>query len=159
IVTYGRSLCDDPQRCAGLLSDFCGQHRREIHVLVNALKERVAVDMLSSSASSLPPAVLLTRLTKRLQDNLGMAEDAAQWAVDSWALALGVIASPRPESTVAGRKSSNASKQGPNKKKTELKQSSSDTPISTVDADKRLELLGVRVVDRRASSGLASERT
>jgi TolA-binding protein len=37
--------------------------------------------------------VFLARLTKKLQDNLGLAEEAARWAVESWALALGVISS------------------------------------------------------------------
>jgi hypothetical protein len=35
--------------------------------------------------------VFLARLTKKLQDNLGLTEEAARWAVESWALALGVI--------------------------------------------------------------------
>lgn len=45
IVEYGRSLCDDPRRCEALLKDYCGQHKREIFVLVNALKNRVAEDL------------------------------------------------------------------------------------------------------------------
>ncbi|WP_308255747.1 hypothetical protein [Geminocystis sp. GBBB08] len=32
----------------------------------------------------------MARLTKRLEDNLGLAEEAAQWAVEYWAFALGV---------------------------------------------------------------------
>ena len=42
IVQYGRSLCDDPHRCEALLKDYCGQYKREIFVLVSALKNRVA---------------------------------------------------------------------------------------------------------------------
>jgi hypothetical protein len=57
---------------------------------VGALKERVPVDLLASQNST-PPVVFLSRLTKKLQDNLGLAEEAARWAVESWALALGVI--------------------------------------------------------------------
>jgi len=77
IIQYGRSLCDEPQRCA---------------VLVGALKERVPADLLASQNST-PAVVFLARLTKKLQDNLGLAEEAARWAVESWALALGVISS------------------------------------------------------------------
>ena len=90
IARYGRSLCDEPRRCEGLLRDFCGTYRREIHVLVAALKERVAVELLSSQ-DQLPREVTLARLVKRLQDNLGLTEPVAVWAVDSWALALGVV--------------------------------------------------------------------
>ncbi|MFM7882918.1 MAG: hypothetical protein ACKO8H_14150, partial [Microcystis panniformis] len=92
IIQYGHSLCDEPQRCEGLLRDLCGQYQKEIAVLVGALKERVPADLLASQNST-PAVVFLARLTKKLQDNLGLAEEAARWAVESWALALGVISS------------------------------------------------------------------
>jgi formylglycine-generating enzyme required for sulfatase activity len=87
IDQYGRSLCEDPRRCEALLRDFCGEYRGEISVLVNALKERVVADLLASQ-DNMPPEVLMVRLTRRLEDNLFIAEDAAIWAVESWALAL-----------------------------------------------------------------------
>jgi hypothetical protein len=90
---YGRSLCDNPQRCEGLLRDFCGEYRKEIAALVGAVKEGVPKELLSSQ-HSVPSEVALARLTKRLQDDLALAEDAARWSVESWALALGVISSP-----------------------------------------------------------------
>jgi hypothetical protein len=93
ILQYGRSVCDDSQRCEALLRDYCGQYRGEISVLVNALKEKVAADLLSSQ-NTVPLEVLLARLTQRLQDNLYLEKEAARWAVESWALALGVTANP-----------------------------------------------------------------
>jgi hypothetical protein len=33
-------------------------------------------------------------MTERLQDNLGLSEDVAYWAVESWALALGITSVP-----------------------------------------------------------------
>ena len=99
IIEYGRSLCDDPRRCEALLKDYCGQYRREIFVLVSALKNRVAEDLINASAG-VPSALVLGRLIQRLEDELGLAEDAARWAVESWALALGLAAAnverPRP---------------------------------------------------------------
>ena len=89
IVEYGRSLCDDPRRCEALLKDYCGTHKREIFVLVSALKHRVAADLLQPSAG-VPQVLLLGRLTQRLEAETGLAEAAARWAVDSWALALGL---------------------------------------------------------------------
>ena len=50
IIEYGRSLCDDPRRCEALLKDYCGQYKREIFVLVSALKNRVAEDLINASA-------------------------------------------------------------------------------------------------------------
>ena len=90
IAQYGHPLASDARRCEGLLRDFCGQHRREIHVLIGALKEGVARDLLASSVS-VPRDVILARLTRRLHDNLGFAEEYARWAVETWALALGKL--------------------------------------------------------------------
>jgi len=95
VAQYGHSLGDDPRRTEALLRDFCGEYKREIFVLVSALGERVAADLLASR-DSVPHEVLLAQLTRRLRDNLALAEDAARWAVESWALALGVIERPLP---------------------------------------------------------------
>src|ERR1700730_16751832 len=95
IASEGRSLCDDPRRCEALLRDVCGAHGREVNLLVTALRQGIATDLLGCQ-SGIPPAVVSARLTNRL-DNLGIAEDAARWAVDSWAYALGLPVSPPPE--------------------------------------------------------------
>ncbi|HEY9605902.1 MAG TPA: RDD family protein [Allocoleopsis sp.] len=98
IIQYGRSICDDPPRFEGLLRDLCGQYRKEISILVGALRERVPPELLSSQNTT-PWDILLTRLTKRLQDNLGLSEEAAHWSVESWALALGVITSTNQQTS------------------------------------------------------------
>jgi hypothetical protein len=90
IARYGREVCEDPRRCEGLLRDLCGGHRPEIHVLMSALKERIATDVMNASAS-LPTEQLLSLLSKRLQDNLALERDSARWAVESWGLALGKL--------------------------------------------------------------------
>ena len=89
LIEYGRSLCDDPRRCEALLKDYCGRYKREIFVLVSALKNRVAADLINVSAG-VPPALVVGRLIQRLEDELGLAENAARWAVETWALALGM---------------------------------------------------------------------
>lgn len=90
IARYGNGLCTDARRCEGLLRDLCGEHRREINILVGALRERVPLDLMAGR-NSVPTGLLLTRLSKRLEDNLALTEGASRWAVDSWALALGVV--------------------------------------------------------------------
>ena len=45
---YGRSICDEPKRCEGMLKDLCnGECKREITVLIGALRENVAKDLLT----------------------------------------------------------------------------------------------------------------
>ena len=95
IVEYGRSLSNDPNRCEALLKDYCGIYKREIFVLVSALRKKVPVDLLKSSAG-VPQEIVIGRLCKQLEVELAMTAEAAQWAVESWALALGFITVSSP---------------------------------------------------------------
>jgi len=89
ILYYGRSLCEDPRRCEALLKDQCGQHKREIAVLMSALRDQVPRDLLQGAAGT-PPSLLQARMVRRLYDNLGIDEAFAAWGVESWMLALGL---------------------------------------------------------------------
>ncbi len=90
LAKYGPPLVEDPRRCEGLLRDLCPQDKREIHVLLGALRERVPAE-LAAPAMRRGAAAAIGRLTKRLEENLALAEVPARWAVESWALALGVV--------------------------------------------------------------------
>jgi hypothetical protein len=63
--------------------------------LTAALKAPVIHD-LSTLRTQIPPPILVARLARQLQDNLGLTESLAHWAVESWAIALGITS----ESTV-----------------------------------------------------------
>jgi uncharacterized RDD family membrane protein YckC len=93
VVQYGRSLCNEPLRTRGLLSDFCGQYRKEINVLVNAMQEGIPDKLILSSQNSIPQSIIIARLAKQLHDNLGIDEEAARWSVESWAAALNLVSS------------------------------------------------------------------
>ncbi|WP_417040466.1 GUN4 domain-containing protein [Cylindrospermopsis raciborskii] len=86
IIQHGRSLCDNPQRCEAFLRDYSGEYKREIFLLISALKQGVAKDLLNSS--NIPIELLLGRLTKQMQNDLGLTEEAARYAVESWAQVL-----------------------------------------------------------------------
>jgi hypothetical protein len=88
LATHGRALCDDPRRVEALLRDLCGEDRKAIFVLVNALRERVVADLLGWPPG-VPPALLHTRLAQRLVADLGFAPDVARWAVETWTAVLG----------------------------------------------------------------------
>lgn len=102
IVRYGEAASEDPRRCEALLRDLCGQHRREISLLVSAMRDGVP-EQLRSSKGGIPQAVLVGRLTTRLCDNLGLAPEAATWAVESWALALGILSVAELEARTKAR--------------------------------------------------------
>jgi hypothetical protein len=98
ITKYGDDVYNQ-RRCEGLLRDYCGQYKKEIFLLVNALNKGVTGELINSK-NSVSTLIVLARLTKKLQDELGITEESAQWAVDSWALALGVISQPRSTEVV-----------------------------------------------------------
>jgi len=90
IRQYGVSVCDNPLCLEGLLKDHCGGYRREVFVLTCALKEKIVSSLLASK-NGVPMGILRNQCITRLKDSCALSEDAARWAVDSWALALGVI--------------------------------------------------------------------
>ncbi|MCJ7529544.1 MAG: hypothetical protein MUO64_00760 [Anaerolineales bacterium] len=56
ISQYGCEVLNDPRRLGGLLRDYCSSYKREINVLVAALKERVPFELLKMK-DSLPQEV------------------------------------------------------------------------------------------------------
>jgi WD40 repeat protein len=87
VLKHGLPPLSDPRLCESLLKDYCGQYKKEIFVLVCAVREQVAADLLTSQ-DSVPREILHPLLIKRLQNNLALTEDASRWAVESWSLAL-----------------------------------------------------------------------
>jgi hypothetical protein len=92
INSHGNAICEDQKRCEAWLQDMCAgkkKYKAEIFALINALKQRVAADLLNPPRG-LPKAALFNRLVQRLYDNVGLDKKVASWAVETWALALGV---------------------------------------------------------------------
>lgn len=101
VATWGREICKEPRRCEALLRDMCGEYRREIFILTWALREHIAEELLAKGEHT-PWELLLSRLAARLHENLGIAEPFARWAVEAWAVALGVISYDELESRRTG---------------------------------------------------------
>ncbi|OTE96830.1 hypothetical protein BCS42_13345 [Crenothrix sp. D3] len=98
IKQYGQVIITEPKRCKGMLSDLAPHHRLEINLLIAALEQKVAQELLKPTAL-IPVAMQLDRLAQRLHDTVGIKESFAYWAVESWALALNVIQQPMPKQT------------------------------------------------------------
>jgi hypothetical protein len=86
-------LASETRRLESILRDRCGREKARINALVVAQREGV-VSQLQGLPSGTPLESLLARLTRQIQKNVGLEEDLARWAVESWALALGVIRQP-----------------------------------------------------------------
>jgi serine/threonine-protein kinase len=91
----GYAICNDAPRCRAILNDSLVNYQPELKALVNALNEGIPAELLQVSKNDAPPEVLIGRLTKRLCDDMGMREEVARWAVESWAISLDVLPESR----------------------------------------------------------------
>jgi hypothetical protein len=89
VARHGDPLLASPQRCEGLLKDYCGEHRREIFVLVSCLRVGIVDQMRRQTGPSIK--LICARLALKLEQNLAISSDVAKWAVESWAVALGLM--------------------------------------------------------------------
>ena len=100
VARYGEPLLASPSRCDGLLKDYCGESRREIFVLVSCVRTGIIDQMRRQGGPSIK--LICARLALKLEQNLAISGDVAKWAVESWAVALGLL---KPEhATVSIRK-------------------------------------------------------
>ncbi|HEW98114.1 MAG: hypothetical protein DRR16_14345 [Candidatus Parabeggiatoa sp. nov. 3] len=94
---HGTILCEDAERCEFFLRNACNaEYKREVFVLVNAIREDVAKELLNPP-QGLPHEAVFDYLVQRLYDNLWLDKTAAEWTVQTWGIALGVkMATPIP---------------------------------------------------------------
>lgn len=88
---YGQQAYSNPQLCADLLEPLHADFPREISALIDALVENVPANLVTQS-DQVQKSLLVMGLTKRLQEKIGLEQEEAKWAVESWGLALGVLA-------------------------------------------------------------------
>ena len=101
---HGTILCEDAERCEFFLRNACGsEYKREIFVLVNAIREDVAKELLNPP-HGLPIETVFVYLVQRLYDNLWLDKTAAEWAVQSWGIAVGLtVPSPMIEENLTSQ--------------------------------------------------------
>lgn len=87
ITRFGVQIGEDPKRCEFLLRDVCSEYKREIVVLVAAVKENIPRELMSADGR-IPREALLERLARRLHDDYGIILDLARWGVETWSIGL-----------------------------------------------------------------------
>ena len=87
LVRHGLAPLTDAKLCENLLKDYCGAFKEEISLLVLAVRERVASDLLVSQ-DGLQRDLLRGLLVRRLRKGRTLNEGDARWAVESWARAI-----------------------------------------------------------------------
>ena len=94
IREYGPGACEPPSRMRGFLNDLCPERKAEINLLIAAL---TACPLAYFQAVKKGQAERLLALkVEALRYDLSITVEAAHWAVECWALALGVVEMPLP---------------------------------------------------------------
>jgi len=94
ISRHGPELAKQPNALDSRLRDFYHGQSKQRVVLIQAIETGVVATLQRERTT--PMALLLPRLINTLHDDCGTDRDLAHWAVETWALALGVIAQPLP---------------------------------------------------------------
>jgi len=91
VQEYGADILKDPGKVKGLLKDFCPEEPRgKIFAITQCLREGIHRELIDSSKRK-TIRIELSRLIRKIHDNFGLKEDISRWAVETIALALGII--------------------------------------------------------------------
>lgn len=105
ISQYGDSIIQDPKRFQSLFNDHSGgRYKRELNILLQSFSVDIPSD-LNKKKDQVPFDIIRPHLIKRLEENCGIDNRWAEWAVDSWAFALGIISELPPVNNDNQRKS------------------------------------------------------
>ena len=96
VQEYGADILKDPGKVKGLLKDFCPEEPRgKIFAITQCLREGIHRELIDSSKRK-TIRIELSRLIRKIHDNFGLKEDISRWAVETIALALGIIIQDKP---------------------------------------------------------------
>lgn len=83
IYKENEKTAEDDKLCEAYLRDYCSEYRREIAAIASAVRWGVPKSL--RQMQNVPPATLRANLAHRLEENCGLGEESALWAVDCWA--------------------------------------------------------------------------
>jgi hypothetical protein len=95
LVRTRRPVADDQERLDGYLRDVCPHHPAEVAVVVVAARAGVPGELAHASEGHGVDATV-ARLAARLHSEAGVDRELAQWAVETWAVALGRMPAVAP---------------------------------------------------------------
>lgn len=98
--TYGVEALLDAKRLKGLLADLSASSSLEINLITVAVQLGIAEDIVRIRGSKLDRGTA-SRLLRRLQDEMGIAPDHAEWALTTLANALGKPMSEKKKITTS----------------------------------------------------------
>jgi hypothetical protein len=88
---HSRAICYSAQKCKQLLMDNCSGQEHEVNLLVKAIEREIPSEMIRLG-KIMPEEYLLPKFTRWLCHEEDIVLEEAEWSVNSWAMALGLIA-------------------------------------------------------------------
>jgi len=90
VEKHSRAVYSDDKRLEGLLNDNCCEHKKEINLIMIAVRCGVAEKMKEHS-NNLPIELLFDESVKKIIDHYAVMKEAAVWAAASIALSLNIV--------------------------------------------------------------------
>jgi hypothetical protein len=92
VAQHGTDICQNAAECVTRLrAEFGLEYDDECAALVAAADAGIVAELQRNLLSSVPRSVLLKRLSQRLANGADFPAYLAEWSVECWALALGVV--------------------------------------------------------------------
>lgn len=87
MVEHGVELCSNVPRLNAFLQDYCAKYRKEINLLIMAVRENIVQDLLNQFDTKVDQH-MLSNFVDRLYMEAGIEEQSAKWAIFAWCQAL-----------------------------------------------------------------------
>lgn len=92
----GINIVYEKFRIRNFLNDLCGEYILEKNILLTAMDHDIP-DTLLSSSDVIPKEITIDRLVNRIKATTGLSEEPARYAIESWAIALGMLPDSRED--------------------------------------------------------------
>jgi hypothetical protein len=92
---HGEEIMTDPRRCSSLLA---ADYHRQVSYLIAALEERIPQRLVVESSAA-PVEIVVLAMAEEFGKKRELPGLSALYAVESWAIALGLLAPPPGEGT------------------------------------------------------------
>jgi len=90
IENHGRLVYHEDKKLEGLLKDICGGNKKEINLIMIAVRSGIASEMLNLKTDG-NIEILLPQLIKKIIDDYGLESVTAKWAIETVAISLKLI--------------------------------------------------------------------
>lgn len=93
VYFYSKNICYSVDRCKLLFVNEGHAHLEGVDLLIKAVDREIPAEMVRLVLrKNMPISYLMPKFTRWLSRDENMAMDNAVWAVNSWAMALGLVA-------------------------------------------------------------------